>query len=84
MDLATYADWPVLMGYVRVRNALQHGLGRLTDLQLYGKDRAKTMASISACGVGLNGDIVTVIEADVARCYRVSAEFVAFLDQECI
>lgn len=81
VDPANFGRWAELMGYVQVRNALQHGLGRLTDLQVHGKKKAQILAWIMACGIDLNGDLLTVTEADVDRCYRVSAAFIRFLDR---
>lgn len=80
VDPAGFGGWAELMGYVQVRNALQHGLGRLTDLQVHGKHKAQTLAWILACGIDVNGDLLTVTEADVDGCYRVSAAFIRFLD----
>ena len=45
------------MGFVEVRNALAHGLGRLTDRQL-GKYRGEVLPQIAAAGVRLDGDLV--------------------------
>lgn len=78
-DLALAKSWLPLMGYVEVRNALQHGLGRLTDQQFSRRDQ--TLRRLVACGVRLNGDRLFVTDKDVDRCYRVCREFVAFADE---
>lgn len=77
-DLTATTSWLALMGFVEVRNALQHGLGRLTDQQLGGRDQ--TLTRISSSGVDLNGDRVTVTDVDVQRCYRTCRKFVLQAD----
>lgn len=77
-DLAASTSWLALMGYVEVRNALQHGLGRLTDQQLGRRDQ--TLSRIAASGVDLNGDRVTVTDGDVHGCYRTCRTFVLHAD----
>jgi hypothetical protein len=67
------------MGFVHVRNALQHGLGRLTDQQLY-RFRDQVLNEIHASSVNLNGDMLTVTDGDVSRCGTVSAGFIRWLD----
>lgn len=81
IDPADFDNWSALMGFVQVRNALQHGLGRLTELQVNGKNKTQTLAWILTCGVDLNGDLLSITTADVDRCYRVSAAFIRFLDR---
>jgi len=49
------------MGYAEVRNAMLHGLGRLTDEQL-GKRRQQVLVQIKAAGVHLNGPTVMLVE----------------------
>jgi hypothetical protein len=80
VDLAqAYPGWGPLLGFVEVRNAIQHGLGRLTDRQL-GKRKAQTLTYIAAATVRLNGDAIIVGPDDVARCDRNCASFVRWLD----
>jgi hypothetical protein len=76
----TIADWPVLRGFIEVRNALQHGLGHLTDMQLGPKRHDEVLSWIGKTGVTLHGDLVRVDELAVERCRRVCAEFVVSLD----
>jgi len=73
-DLTTTPSWLPLMGYVEVRNALQHGLGRLTAQQL--ERRNQTLSRVAASGVDLNGDTVTLQADDVDRCYQTCRRFV--------
>lgn len=71
--------WLALMGFVEARNAIQHGLGRLTDRQL-GKHTAQSLAFISAAAIRLNGDAIVIGTDDIARCARVCAAFIRCLD----
>lgn len=79
VELATASAWKPLMGFVEARNAVQHGLGRLTDRQL-GKYRDEILGFLGACAVGLNGDLVIVREDDIARCADVSRGMIEWID----
>jgi hypothetical protein len=79
VDLATFPDWQAFMGFVQVRNALAHGLGRLTEWQL-AKHRTEVLKQVAAAGVPLYGDLVLVTTRDVHRCARTSEELVRFVD----
>jgi len=79
VDLSSYGRWSALMGYAEVRNAMLHGLGRLTDQQL-GKRRQEILVQIKAAGVHLNGPTVMLVEGDSAACADVCVGFVRFLD----
>lgn len=81
VDLRSYGQWLALMGYVQVRNALQHGSGRLTDLQL-GARRTEILGWIAAASIHLNGPKVVLTEGDPVACAGVCAGFVRFLDAE--
>ena len=87
-NVAADPRWPVLMGFVEARNALQHGLGRLTELQLdptshRGREprRTQVLRDLAACGVVLNGDRVTVLPRDVERCLVACRELVLTADE---
>ncbi|MGN9912644.1 hypothetical protein ACTMTJ_34420 [Phytohabitans sp. LJ34] len=79
VDLSSYQHWQAFLGFVEVRNALSHGLGRLTDRQL-GKFRNEVLGQIAAAGVRLDGDLVLPIPDDVSRCGEIGGDFVRFLD----
>lgn len=81
-DLTSTKSWLALMGYVEVRNALQHGLGRLTGQQLGRRDQ--TLTRIAASGVDLNGDRVTVEDRDIDLCYRTCRLFVHEADDAAL
>lgn len=87
-NIAADPRWPVLMGFVQARNALQHGLGRLTDFQLdptllkSGEvRRTQVLRDLAACGLVLNGDRVIVLARDVERCLETSRELVLIADE---
>jgi hypothetical protein len=79
IDVVGYAGWPVLMGFVEARNAIQHGLGKLTDRQL-GKHKAQTLTFISAAAIRRNGDAIIIGTSDIARCDSACANFIRWLD----
>lgn len=67
------------MGFVHVRNAIQHGLGRLTDQQL-GKYHDEVLTQIRASSVELNGDLLVIVADDVHRCGKTCGDFIMWLD----
>lgn len=71
--------WPQVNGFVQVRNALAHGLGALTAMQLE-RFRTETMAALSACGVFLDGGRVRLRDDDVRHCAEVCITFLLELD----
>jgi hypothetical protein len=79
VDLTSYPQWQAFLGFVAVRNALAHGLGRLTDLQL-GKLRNQVLSQIAASGIRLDGDLVLPTPGDVDRCAEIGGDLIRFLD----
>jgi len=79
LELSAWSGWSALQGFVDVRNALQHGLGRLTEMQV-GSIYGQILTEIQACGVDLNGDLLTIVTSDVERCYQSCVEFILWLD----
>jgi hypothetical protein len=79
VDLAVFPEMQTVLGFAEVRNALEHGLGRLTERQL-GEHRDQVLTQIAAAGVRLDGDLVLVTPDDVSRCGNVGERFVHFLD----
>jgi hypothetical protein len=80
VDLTTFPHMQAVQGFVEVRNALEHGLGRLTERQLDPKYRDEVLAHIAAAGVRLDGDRVLITPENVGRCSEVGKDFVRFLD----
>jgi hypothetical protein len=84
-DLPT---WPALHGFVEARNAIQHGLGSLTNSQLgvmAGKPRdythrEETLSLLRMAKVSLDADRVIVGHEDVIRCVNTASAFVRDLD----
>jgi hypothetical protein len=72
--------WSKVSGFVEVRNALQHGLGRLTDSQLSKRRRDSVLEAIRATSITLNGDLVVLRSGDVTECSGVCADFISSLD----
>lgn len=72
--------WPKLRGFIEARNALQHGLGTLTERQLSTKYRDSTLIWLKAANVTLIGDSVRIDESAVEYCHEVCTEFVYRLD----
>jgi hypothetical protein len=71
--------WHELDGYIAARNAIQHNLGRLTDLQL-GKYKPSVLAALAAAGIERNGDAVLPRARDVDRCAHTCQHFIEWLD----
>lgn len=80
LSLDTDDAWQSLRGFAEVRNAIQHGLGRLTTRQLT-RYREQTLQCIRAAGVELNGDRVVLTPDDVRRCHETCARVVRCLDE---
>jgi hypothetical protein len=72
-------NWNKLMGFVEARNAFQHGLGRLTDMQL-GRRRDSILSDLAAAGISLTGDLVRVDDKTVRECHSICDEFIVVLD----
>ena len=83
VDLCLWEGWPKFRGYVEVRHALQHGLGRLTGPSTR-KDRKNNQREfltwIKAANVQLNGLNIMLTDDDPIACSGVCADFVRFLD----
>ncbi|MGC5321579.1 hypothetical protein ACPXB5_22910 [Micromonospora arida] len=79
VDLATFPGLRAVLGFVEVRNALEHGLGRLTERQL-DQHRDEVLKQIAAAGVQLDGDQVILTPTDVVRCGEVGGDFIKFVD----
>jgi hypothetical protein len=72
--------WQMMQGFIEARNALQHGLGRLTDFQLKPQRRAQVLADLKFAKVPLIGDLVLVNAETVSTCRKHCADFVVALD----
>jgi hypothetical protein len=79
VDLTSFPRWLAFMGFIEARNALQHGLGRLTDRQL-GKHKQEVLSQLDAAAVQRNGDLLLISADDILRCGRICQEFIGWLD----
>jgi hypothetical protein len=79
VDFNACPTWNKVDGYIAARNAIQHNLGRLTNLQL-GKHKVTILAALSAAGIQCNGDAVLLRATDVDRCADVCQQFIRWLD----
>src|SRR6266566_8914198 len=50
VQLSSYKRWQSLSGFIEARNAIQHGLGNLTDRQL-GENRTRVLSQLKSAGV---------------------------------
>lgn len=75
-------NWRKLIGFVEARNAFQHGLGRLTDMQLSAARRGDVLACLAAANITLIGDTIRIGSRDVRACHGICEEFVLALDNE--
>ena len=73
--------WESLLGFVQARNALQHGLGYLTDFQLSPHLRVDVLSQIEAARITLFGNRVYIDSGTVSRCAEVCVDFVLTLDK---
>jgi hypothetical protein len=79
VDLAAFSHWTAFMGFVETRNAIQHGLGKLTERQL-GEHKQQVLGWLDAAGVHRNGDFLLVSADDAARCAQTCRDFIGWLD----
>lgn len=78
IDLTTCQAWDSFYGFVEVRNAIQHGLGRLTEFQLV--RRQEVLRAIAQSGTTLEGDLVRLSGRQVVDCSTRCSEFISWLD----
>jgi hypothetical protein len=90
LTLADLQIWPALCGFVAARNAIQHGLGALTNMQLgISADKPRnynyredTLSVLRAAKMRLDADRVIVGADDVGRCISTANAFVRELDAQ--
>jgi len=79
-DQTQFPDWPVVLGFVEARNAIQHGLGSLTRRQLSPRYRASVLNALVAAQVRLSGSRIVLTDQAVATCFRHCSAFVLSMD----
>ena len=83
IDVSKSATYINLKPFIDVRNALAHGLGSLTRLQL-GKDNgANVRTALGAAGVPMDGNRIVLDGATVQRCVGAGVAHISWLDREC-
>ena len=78
VEIATCSAWEAVNGFVEVRNAIQHGLGRLTNSQLSRRD--EVLRAIARSGAQLQGDLVRLTSRQVLDCASQCRELISWLD----
>lgn len=81
MHLNEFAEWDKLLGYVEFRNAVQHGLGSLTERQL-GRHKAEVLRQIDAAGIERSGGSLFVTREHVENCERTCRNFIDWVGLE--
>lgn len=79
--LSGFEEWDALLGFVDARNAIQHGLGRLTAMQLE-MYKEEVIARLQSAHIRRDGDRLLVRSVDVDRCFGICRDFIAWLDSE--
>ncbi len=88
LTLGDLPAWSALCGFIEARNAIQHGLGALTNSQLgitAGKPRdytrrEDTLSRLRAAKVRLDADRIIVGDDDVIHCVNTADAFIRDLD----
>ena len=75
-----FLGYPALMGWVECRNALAHGLGRLTDQQR--RRLTEVRKHLDAAGVRIAVDRVLVSPLDIERAALVVRNWIEWLDYQ--
>lgn len=78
-NLEDFPMWPSLIGFVETRNALQHGLGKLTDFQL-GKHKEEIFNQLASAGVQRNGGELLVSLKNTSSAMEICRLFISWLD----
>jgi hypothetical protein len=78
VQMATFPQRQILLGFIEARNAISHGLGELTRKQL--RKRSTTIARLRHARIRLRGDSLVIGTADVELCACVAKEFIRWLD----
>lgn len=80
IDLTQLTGWAPLYGFVEARNALQHGLGRLTTFQLE-RHRDAVLKGLKDAQIVLMGDRVCIDADAVQRSLHTCEQFIISLDR---
>jgi hypothetical protein len=73
-----------LRGVLEARNAIVHGLGRLTRRQTRRDGGAAVRGRLASVGITTNGLMLVVSDDAIKQCAQAAKAFIAWLDQEAI
>jgi hypothetical protein len=80
-----FGGWARLLAYVEARNAIVHGLGKLTRKQTKSpKTRDRTVERLAAARIDVIDSSLELDSPHVERCARVIQEYVRWLDQAAV
>ena len=68
-----------LQGFIEARNAISHGLGDLTRMQLRKNEEVRKL--LTAAGLRLRGATLLLHEEDVEQCATIVRAFIEWLDE---
>ncbi|ASW85080.1 MULTISPECIES: hypothetical protein [Mycobacterium] len=79
------ALWRPMIGLTQVRNAVAHGLGVLTKMQLQPRSYQRTIGMLREIGISPDTDHRIVLsDEDIRNAARICREFVAALDMQTL
>jgi len=74
------ADYASLRAFVEARNAIMHGLGRLTRKQLRKNGGRDVIAALGRVGISVSGATLSLPETVLLQCAAVARSFIEWLD----
>jgi hypothetical protein len=82
LDLEHGAGYRELRAFVEARNAIMHGLGRLTRKQLRKHGGREVIASLNQVGIGVSGGALSFPFSVLPHCAAVGRSFIEWMDTE--
>lgn len=82
IDRAGKAHVTDMLAFVEARNAVAHGVGRLTRRQLAGDEGKRVIADLNSVGVSVVSGLLLIDHLAVERCARSCRSAVIWLDDE--
>jgi hypothetical protein len=76
--------YKTLRGVLDARNALVHGLGRLTRKQVRHDGGTAVRARLAGVGITTTGTRLVITEDAVKQCVQAARAFISWLDQEAV
>lgn len=78
LDVRGFRDYDALMGFIEARNAITHGLGRLTKKQMANESR--TRGRLKPAGLAVVANEIHLSAENVERCSKCVVSYVEYLD----